>query len=150
MSSEPSPPYPSYPSRSPYPPPRRPDLTYPWQPPPAPPGPESHRAPAPAPQPAHRELRVLRGAYRRQRRTASLTALGYFVLFLALSAFAPDLMTTTVVDRLPAGLLLALLQLPVTWLAVGLYERTARRRVDPVADRIRRQSEPAARGETAR
>ena len=77
-------------------------------------------------------------------------------LFLMLSAFAPGLMATTVVDRLPAGLLLALFQLPVTWLAIGLYERTARRRLDPIADRIRTQSAhsaqsaPDARRETAR
>ncbi len=49
-------------------------------------------------------------------------------------------MTATVGTGLPTGLLLALLQLPVTWLAIALYERTARRHVDPLADRIRRQS----------
>ncbi|MFI5795174.1 DUF485 domain-containing protein [Streptomyces sp. NPDC051677] len=125
--------------------PSRPDLTYPWQPPPPPPAPPRRR-------PAHRtplgrpgDLRILRGAYRRQRRVATLTALGYFVLFLVLSAFAPSLMTAAVTAGLPTGLLLALIQLPVTWLAIALYERTARRHVDPLADRIRKESEIDAR-----
>jgi uncharacterized membrane protein (DUF485 family) len=120
-----------------------PHLTYPWQPPPAPP--EPARRPAHhAPLGHHSDLRILRSAYRWQRRVATLTALGYFVLFLVLSAFAPSLMTSRVAG-LPAGLLLGLLQLPVTWLAILLYEHTARRRVDPLADRIRKQAELDAR-----
>ncbi|MDN0200864.1 DUF485 domain-containing protein [Streptomyces sp. S.PNR 29] len=123
-------------SFNPYPPPHDaspPYATYPWQPPgpPLPPHP---------PLGHHSDLRILRSAYRRQRRTATLTALGYFTLFLILSAFAPSVMTTSVTDGLPTGLLLALLQLPVTWLAIALYEHTARRYVDPLADRIRRQA----------
>ncbi|MER7933909.1 DUF485 domain-containing protein [Streptomyces sp. NPDC093272] len=136
MSQDPSPPEPSY-------------LTYPWQPPPPRP-PEPRHVPHRAPVGHHSDLRVLRGAYRLQRRTATLTALGYFTLFLVLSAFAPNLMTSTVADGVPAGLLLAVLQLPVTWLAIALYEHTARRRVDPLADRIRRTAELDARRGAAR
>ena len=36
------------------------------------------------------------------------------------------------------GVVLALVQLPVTWLAVVFYELTARRFVDPLARRVRR------------
>ncbi|MFF0515037.1 DUF485 domain-containing protein [Streptomyces sp. NPDC004250] len=115
----------------------------------------SHRAPArraPRRDPLghHSDLRILRSAYRWQRRTATLTALGYFTLFLVLSAYAPGFMTGTVVDGLPTGLLLALVQLPVTWLAIALYEQTARRRVDPLADRIRKEAELDARREAGR
>jgi hypothetical protein len=39
---------------------------------------------------------------------------------------------------------------PVTCLAIGLYEYTARRRVDPIADRIRRQTQLDAKREAAR
>ncbi|MEV5145959.1 DUF485 domain-containing protein [Streptomyces sp. NPDC052727] len=131
-------PHPSEPSH-----PARP--TYPWQPP-APPEPARAVRRAPRdPLGRHSDLRVLRSAYRWQRRTATLTALGYFTLFLVLSAYAPGVMTRTVADGIPAGLLLALLQLPVTWLAIALYEHTARRHVDPLADRIRRQAELDAR-----
>ncbi|MEU1176641.1 DUF485 domain-containing protein [Streptomyces sp. NPDC005820] len=131
--------------------PSRPDPTYPWQPPPQPP-PTSprHRPDHQAPLGHHSDLRILRGAYRRQRRVATLTALGYFVVFLVLSGFAPSLMTATVTTGLPAGLLLGLIQLPVTLLAIAVYEHTARRRVDPLADRIRKQSEIDVRRGTTR
>ncbi|WP_217242415.1 DUF485 domain-containing protein [Streptomyces sp. AC555_RSS877] len=122
--------------------------TYPWQPP-VPPEPAGQRARRHAALGHHSDLRILRSAYRWQRRTATLTALGYFTLFLILSAFAPGFMTSTVADGLPTGLLLALIQLPVTWLAVGLYEHTARRYVDPIADRIRKESEVNAKREGA-
>ncbi|MFJ7012855.1 DUF485 domain-containing protein [Streptomyces albogriseolus] len=112
--------------------------------------PRPHRAPRHAPLGHHSGLRRLRRAYRRQRRTATLTALGYFVLFLVLSACAPSFMTGTVADGVPAGLLLAVGQVPVTWLAVVLYEATARRRVDPLAELIRRQAAVDARREAAR
>ncbi|MEU6288914.1 DUF485 domain-containing protein [Streptomyces sp. NPDC046988] len=138
-----------------------PSPSYPHHPPPhhiAPPYPPhapahqapSHRAtarrtPRRDPLGHHSDLRILRSAYRWQRRTATLTALGYFTLFLILSAYAPGFMTGQVVDGLPTGLLLALVQLPVTWLAIALYEQTARRRVDPLADRIRKEAELDAR-----
>ncbi|MCL6733027.1 DUF485 domain-containing protein [Streptomyces neyagawaensis] len=98
----------------------------------------------------HSDLRLLRSAYRWQRRVATLTALGYFMLFLTLSAFAPSFMTGTVTGGLSTGLLLGLLQVPVTCLAIWLYERTARRRVDPLADRIRRLAEAEARRDAKR
>lgn len=124
-------------------PPPEPHLTYPWQPRPLPPQAPAHRLPRhPAPG-RHSDLRILRGAYRGQRRVATLTALGYFTLFLALSAFTPALMTGTVTAGLPTGLLLGLCQLPVTGLAVLLYEYTARHRLDPLAERLRKQAASA-------
>ncbi|AOR37305.1 hypothetical protein BFF78_24770 [Streptomyces fodineus] len=119
-------------------------MTYPWQPAPPPP-PRPAGPPLREPIGHHSDLRVLRSAYRWQRRTATLTALGYFTLFLVLSASAPGVMTRTVAGTVPAGLLLALIQVPVTWLAIALYEYTARRHVDPLADRIRREAELDAR-----
>ncbi|MFR0353061.1 DUF485 domain-containing protein [Streptomyces sediminimaris] len=148
MSYEPSPPHPyRHPPHEPSP---AHGATYPWQPPATGPEPDPWRRP---PEPAlghHSDLRILRGAYRWQRRTATLTALGYFTLFLILSAFAPSFMTGELTDGLPTGLVLALAQIPVTWLAIALYEHTARRRVDPIAARIRRQSEVDAKREAAR
>ncbi|MER7565692.1 DUF485 domain-containing protein [Streptomyces sp. NPDC097941] len=131
--------------------PSQPYPTYPWQPPAPPPEPARHRPGHRDPLGHHSDLRILRSAYRWQRRTATLTALGYFTLFLVLSAYAPSFMASSVTDGLPTGLLLALLQLPVTWLAIAVYEHTARRYVDPLADRIRKQSEvDARRGAAAR
>jgi uncharacterized membrane protein (DUF485 family) len=146
MSHDPShTPHASYaPPHAPYDPQPPSPLTYPWQAPPPEPARVPHRTPR-APVGHHRDLRVLRGAYRWQRRTATLTALGYFTLFLVLSAGAPGVMTRPVADGIPAGLLLALLQLPVTWLAIALYEYTARVHVDPLADRIRAEAALDAR-----
>jgi hypothetical protein len=59
-------------------------------------------------------------------------------------------MSSTVSGGLSTGLLLGLLQVPVTCLAIGLYEHSARRRVDPIADRLRKQSELDAKREAAR
>ena len=87
---------------------------------------------------AHRTLRLLRRAYRWQRRVATVTALGYFAAFLTLTVKAPSLMARPGPGGLPTGLLLALAQIPVTWLAVLLYEATAHRFVDPLARRARR------------
>ncbi|MCF2434502.1 DUF485 domain-containing protein [Streptomyces thinghirensis] len=161
---QPPPPYPSYPHQPPPPYPRpphhpapspydaQPHPRQPAQPPHADPAPEpaAHRAPRRDALGHHSDLRVLRSAYRWQRRTATLTALGYFTLFLILSAYAPGFMTGTLADGLPTGLALALLQLPVTWLAIALYEHTARRHVDPLADRIRKEAELDARREAGR
>ncbi|MFC8867627.1 DUF485 domain-containing protein [Streptomyces sp. NPDC057148] len=142
MSYDPSP---SYPHRPP-PPPYQPSQPYQHQRPSPYPHPTHPRPPRRTPLGHHSDLRVLRTAYRWQRRTATLTALGYFTLFLFLSAYAPGFMTgTTLVGGLPTGLLLALLQLPVTWVAIALYEHTARRHVDPLADRIRKEAELDAR-----
>ncbi|MFD4264008.1 DUF485 domain-containing protein [Streptomyces sp. NPDC058534] len=152
MSYDPSPSYPHHPP-PPY-PPHAPAHRAPTHQAPAQRGPTHHaptrRAPRRDPLGHHSDLRILRSAYRWQRRTATLTALGYFTLFLILSAYAPGFMTGTVVDGLPTGLLLALVQLPVTWLAIALYEQTARRRVDPLADRIRKEAELDARREAGR
>ncbi|CAL9471885.1 DUF485 domain-containing protein [Streptomyces sp. enrichment culture] len=136
-------PSPSYPHRPPPPPPYAPHIGPTARP-------TARRAPRRDPLGRHSDLRILRSAYRRQRRTATLTALGYFTLFLLLSAYAPGLMTGTAVAGLPTGLLLALAQLPVTWLAIALYEHTARRLVDPLADRIRKEAELDARREAGR
>ncbi|MFG2307312.1 DUF485 domain-containing protein [Streptomyces sp. NPDC048566] len=97
----------------------------------------------------HRDLRVLRRAYRRQRRVTTAAVLGYFALFLALSAGAPAFMDRPAAGGLSVGLLLALSQIPATWLAVLLYEGTARRYVDPLARRVNR-SVPWAGGEQER
>jgi uncharacterized membrane protein (DUF485 family) len=121
--------------------------TYPWQPPPEP---ARRRQPRHQPLGHHSDLRVLRSAYRWQRRVATLTALGYFTLFLILSAFAPSFMTSSVSGGLTMGLLLGLLQVPVAFVAIGVYEYTARHTVDPIAERIRRQATLDARREAAR
>ncbi|MFI7385972.1 DUF485 domain-containing protein [Streptomyces sp. NPDC049813] len=109
-----------------------------------------HRLPRhpdlPPPGGPSRELVLLRTAYRRQRRVATLTALGYFTLFLLLSAFAPAVMNRSASGGLSTGMLIGLCQLPVSCVALLLYEYTARRRVDPLAHRLRRRGRRPAGG----
>ncbi|MFG2869596.1 DUF485 domain-containing protein [Streptomyces sp. NPDC048338] len=90
------------------------------------------------------DLDRLGSAYRRLRRVATFTALGYFVIFLFLSGYAPSMMTSTITGGLTIGLVLGLLQLPVALAAIALYERIARNRVDPLAAAIRERAEQAA------
>ncbi|MEV4329905.1 DUF485 domain-containing protein [Streptomyces sp. NPDC049597] len=94
------------------------------------------------------DLRALGSAYRRLRRVATLTALGYFVLFLILSGYAPGAMTDRISGGLTTGLVLGLLQLPVALAAIAVYERIARRRVDPLVRAIRARAEAAAADRT--
>lgn len=90
------------------------------------------------------DLHRLGSAYRRLRRVATFTALGYFVIFLFLSGYAPSMMTSTITGGLTTGLVLGLLQLPVALAAIALYERIARKNVDPLAAAIRERAEQAA------
>ncbi|MFE1547853.1 DUF485 domain-containing protein [Streptomyces sp. NPDC058718] len=90
------------------------------------------------------DLHRLGSAYRRLRRVATFTALGYFVVFLFLSGYAPSMMTSNITGGLTTGLVLGLLQLPVALAAIALYERIARKNVDPLAAAIRERAEQAA------
>jgi hypothetical protein len=81
----------------------------------------------------HRALRVLRRACRWRRRAATFAALGYFAVFLTLTVEAPAVMSRPAPGGLPTGLLLALVQVPVTWAAVILFEYLSGRYVDPLA-----------------
>jgi uncharacterized membrane protein (DUF485 family) len=74
---------------------------------------------------------------------ATFVALGYFAAFLTLTVEAPAFMARPALGGLPTGLLLAVVQIPVTWLAVLLFEYTARRFVDPLARRVSRYGRPA-------
>ena len=103
--------------------------------------PQGGRRPTALPRSAagpHRDLRLLRRACRWQRRVAALAALGYFAVVLTLTVEFPSVMARPAPGGLPTGLFLALVQLPVTWLAVLFYEGIARRYVDPLARRVRR------------
>ncbi|WP_327268568.1 DUF485 domain-containing protein [Streptomyces sp. NBC_01218] len=137
----------------PPPPPFQRDYLLPWQsspppvpPPPRRPGPRGTRAQAPG---RHRDLRRLRTSYRTLRRRSAVTVLGFFTVFLALSAYAPALMARDAgFGGLTIGLLLALVQLPLVLLSLVRYERTARRTVDPLAAELRqrgRRTDPVVR-----
>ncbi|KPI22828.1 MULTISPECIES: DUF485 domain-containing protein [unclassified Streptomyces] len=91
------------------------------------------------------DLAVLRSAYRRLRRTATLAALGSFVVYVVLSCFAPGLMGATVAGELSLGMALGVFQLVVTFAAVFWYGRSAQRSVDPLARAVRERAVPTGR-----
>ncbi|MBW0102695.1 DUF485 domain-containing protein [Pseudonocardia sp. KRD-291] len=82
----------------------------------------------------HRKLRF---AFR----TTALFLLWY-LLFVLLSAFAPDLMRTPVLGSVNLGMLLGLSQFVSTVVIVTVYQRFARRRIDPAVDALRRVYDP--------
>ncbi|MEU5594924.1 DUF485 domain-containing protein [Streptomyces sp. NPDC020298] len=92
------------------------------------------------PEPHSTDLAALRSAYRVLRRVSTLTALGSFVVYVALSCCAPGLMGAKVAGEVSLGMALGVLQLVVTFAAVVWYGRSAERFVDPLAQVVRERT----------
>jgi len=69
----------------------------------------------------------------------------WYLLYVVLSAYARDFMGTKVVGNINVALIFGLLQFVTTFLIAWLYERYSSRRLDPVADDLRRQIEGGGR-----
>jgi uncharacterized membrane protein (DUF485 family) len=69
----------------------------------------------------------------------------WYALYVILSAYARDFMSTKVVGNINVALIFGLLQFVTTFLIAWLYSRFAARRLDPVADKIRSEMEGGAR-----
>jgi uncharacterized membrane protein (DUF485 family) len=65
----------------------------------------------------------------------------WYLLYVVLSAYARDFMGTKVVGNINVALVFGLLQFVTTFLIAWLYERYSSRRLDPVADDMRRRIE---------
>jgi uncharacterized membrane protein (DUF485 family) len=65
----------------------------------------------------------------------------WYGLYVVLSAYARDFMSTKVVGHINVALIFGLLQFVSTFLIAWLYARYASRKLDPVADRIRAEME---------
>jgi uncharacterized membrane protein (DUF485 family) len=61
----------------------------------------------------------------------------WYLLYVLLSAYAHDFMSTPVIGDINIGLIFGLLQFVSTFLITSLYVRHANRHLDPVADKIR-------------
>ena len=61
----------------------------------------------------------------------------WYALYVILSAYARDFMSTKVIGNINVALVFGLLQFVTTVLIAWLYARFADRKLDPVADRIR-------------
>jgi uncharacterized membrane protein (DUF485 family) len=72
--------------------------------------------------------------------------LGWYGLYVLMSAYARDFMTTKVAGNVNVALVFGLLQFVSTFLIAWLYARFADRHLDPVAERLRLRlaADPAA------
>jgi uncharacterized membrane protein (DUF485 family) len=62
----------------------------------------------------------------------------WYALYVVLSAYARDFMGTKVIGNINVALIFGLLQFVTTFLIAWLYERFSQRRLDPLAEEIRR------------
>jgi uncharacterized membrane protein (DUF485 family) len=74
---------------------------------------------------------------------ACVLFIGWYFLFVLLSVFAPGFMGISVFGNLKLGLCIGLLQFVSTFAIAAAYRRWARRRLDPLADRLRHRLEGA-------
>jgi uncharacterized membrane protein (DUF485 family) len=67
--------------------------------------------------------------------------LAWYLLYVLLSDYAHDFMSTKVLGNINVGLIFGLLQFVSTFLITSLYVRHANRKLDPVAEKIREDIE---------
>ncbi len=82
--------------------------------------------------------------------------LAWYLLYVLMSDYAHDFMSTKVFGNINVGLIFGLLQFVSTFVITGLYVRHANRKLDPVAEKIRGDieghtpdAEPAAEADAA-
>lgn len=83
------------------------------------------------------EFAALRRAFRRFVFPMTALFLAWYLLYVLFSAYARDLMATKVVGNVNVALLFGLGQFASTFLIAYLYSRYARKRLDPLAERLR-------------
>lgn len=68
----------------------------------------------------------------------------WYMLFVLMSAYATDFMSTKVLGNINVGLIFGLLQFVSTFLITALYVRHSNKNTDPIADELREQLEQGA------
>jgi uncharacterized membrane protein (DUF485 family) len=87
------------------------------------------------------EFTELRRRFRRFAFPMTVAFLVWYLLFVLLSTYAHDAMSTRVFGNVNVGLLFGLLQFVSTFLITQLYVRHAGRNTDPIADEMRERLE---------
>jgi uncharacterized membrane protein (DUF485 family) len=87
------------------------------------------------------EFGALRRTFRGFVFPTTVAFLVWYALYVLLSAYARDFMSTQVVGHINVALIFGLLQFVSTFLIAWAYTRWADRRFDPPADRIREEIE---------
>jgi len=93
------------------------------------------------------EFSTLRRTMRRFVFPATIAFLGWYALYVLMSAYARDFMDTKVVGHINVALVFGLLQFVSTFLIAWLYARYAGRKIDPLADALRAKLEATPGGE---
>jgi uncharacterized membrane protein (DUF485 family) len=96
------------------------------------------------------DFKELRRRYRAFVIPWTVAFLVWYLLFVALSNWAPDFMSTKVVGNINLGLVLGLLQFATTFLIAWHYSRQAAARFDPLAAKIKAEFELAESEKGAR
>ena len=87
------------------------------------------------------EFQHLRRTLRRFVFPATVVFLAWYVLYILLTVYARDFMSTKVAGNINVAYVFGLLQFVSTFLIAFVYSRYADRHVDPTADRIRHRLE---------
>ncbi|MEU6998901.1 DUF485 domain-containing protein [Nonomuraea sp. NPDC046570] len=88
-----------------------------------------------------RRFRLLRTRFRRLALGLVASFLGWYLLYIALSAFARDFMALPAIGNVNVALLLGVLQFVSTFALAWRYTRYARGRLDPLAAQLREEAE---------
>jgi uncharacterized membrane protein (DUF485 family) len=102
------------------------------------------------------EFAELRRKFRSFAVPMTVAFLVWYLLFVLLSTYATDFMSTRVFGNVTLGLLLGLGQFATTFLITQLYVRHAGRNTDPISDEMRERLEahefaaPGRTGESSR
>jgi uncharacterized membrane protein (DUF485 family) len=87
------------------------------------------------------EFTELRRRFRSFAIPMTVAFLSWYLLFVLLSSYAHDFMSTKVFGNINIGLLMGLGQFVTTFLITSLYVRHAGRSTDPIADEMRERLE---------
>ncbi|MGY1594010.1 DUF485 domain-containing protein [Geodermatophilus sp. SYSU D00708] len=87
------------------------------------------------------EFAELKRRFRRFAFPMTVAFLVWYLLYVLLSTYAPDLMSTRVFGNVNLGILLGLAQFVTTFVITHLYVAHADRRTDPIADEMRERLE---------
>ena len=87
------------------------------------------------------DFAVLRHRLRRFVFPMTAAFLVWYLLYVLLSDYAHDFMSTKVVGNINVGLVFGLLQFVSTFLITWLYVRYADRKLDPISEKIRAEIE---------
>ncbi|MFB4311935.1 DUF485 domain-containing protein [Actinomadura sp. GTD37] len=90
-----------------------------------------------APMAAQERFLLLRRRFRRAAMVIATVFIGWYFIYVGLSAFARGFMARPVAGHVNVALLLGLLQFASTFALAGGYAAYARRRLDPLAGELR-------------